>query len=765
MRHFSSAPAAVPRLAAVMLASAAVLLTIGTSSASSLDGFFDPLAARKPQVERVEPTNVRGLPLTEKELTLQGEYARIDVPLHLAPKEALTAKSIRIKIAERAISSLPEAATLTVLVNGNLLATLTGTEIKTDAPMEIPVAPGILIQGFNALSFVMGAQHRVDCSVPSTFELWTRLDAAETGVVLDGATPDLGGATLPTLLQRNGAPGRLRVVLPSSAGPQQASDAVQLVSAIAVAGWAWAPDVSFTAAPLDEAGTNIFIGLAPSRQDAFEMVPGLWAVPSKNGRFDLAVTVEQFESVISSLASLNSNKVEGTAAGLNALAATFGRPVTGGETISLADLGAQSVNFAGRRMSSDFALMLPPDVVAGSYGTVKFKVNAAYGAGLQEDSELQIRINGILTSSLGLSKSDGDFINGREIIVPLQRFHPGRNVISIEAVAMTQADLTCDPAERSFTTTRFTLDTATTISFPEFARAGYLPNVATTVTQGFPYASGEQAMTIYLPDRSGESLATGATLAARAAVSVRQAIAVDVRLTAPVSSDRGGIVVAAGPAIPAWLATEVDLAAVTTPRSATELSEVDGALRGTQVLVGTGPADDSEQAPWIDWTAAGNYFVDLFARAIGQDRVRDFHPALPGDLILAQSAATADETNAFTASLLPGTRPNTWTVITSDTSSNLAAAVSRLTTEDRWDRLSGRIAVVRYDDEAVDTVTTNSPVVFATQSPALGNMRLTLASWLSDNVGIYVQGLVFSVAMFGALGYQYARTRKSGGEK
>jgi hypothetical protein len=64
-------------------------------------------------------------------------------------------------------------------------ANINGARGLRAASFDVPA--GLLQPGFNAIRIMAEHRHRVDCSVQATYELWTQIDAAQTGLLLPRA--------------------------------------------------------------------------------------------------------------------------------------------------------------------------------------------------------------------------------------------------------------------------------------------------------------------------------------------------------------------------------------------------------------------------------------------------------------------------------------------------------------------------------------------------------------------------------------------------
>nr|WP_281437046.1 cellulose biosynthesis cyclic di-GMP-binding regulatory protein BcsB [Methylobacterium aquaticum] len=85
-----------------------------------------------------------------------------------------------------AISVLPEASTLRIVLNGAEIGRTAVDGARGLRRETVTIPPGALRPGFNAVTIAVDQRHRVDCSVPATYELWTQIDPDTTGLVAAG---------------------------------------------------------------------------------------------------------------------------------------------------------------------------------------------------------------------------------------------------------------------------------------------------------------------------------------------------------------------------------------------------------------------------------------------------------------------------------------------------------------------------------------------------------------------------------------------------
>jgi hypothetical protein len=135
---------------------------------------------------------LRRLPSAARSFRLSGETDQITLPVWLTEAEAAEGATLRLAYVA-AVSVMPEASRLGVAINDRPIseaAIASGGNRRN----EFAVPPGVLRPGWNAVRVSVDQRHRVDCSVASTWELWTEIDRARSGLVFAaGHHPDRRG--------------------------------------------------------------------------------------------------------------------------------------------------------------------------------------------------------------------------------------------------------------------------------------------------------------------------------------------------------------------------------------------------------------------------------------------------------------------------------------------------------------------------------------------------------------------------------------------
>ncbi len=115
----------------------------------------------------------------EKSLQLKGEIEQRSWSIYLTPEQAAAPAKLNIGY-QNSIVVAPEISRLAVTINDMPVYNnpINSPEQVSDRVLDIP--PGILKAGINLVRFRVDQRHRTDCTIDSTFELWTEIDPART---------------------------------------------------------------------------------------------------------------------------------------------------------------------------------------------------------------------------------------------------------------------------------------------------------------------------------------------------------------------------------------------------------------------------------------------------------------------------------------------------------------------------------------------------------------------------------------------------------
>ncbi|MCJ2032794.1 cellulose biosynthesis cyclic di-GMP-binding regulatory protein BcsB [Methylobacterium sp. J-068] len=679
---------------------------------------------------------LRRLPSVTAPMRLWGENGAITWTLFATEAEARAGGRFQVGYLA-AVSVLPEASTLTLTLNGKTLGATAIDGAKGLRTVSFEVPPGALSHGFNAVRVATRQRHRVDCSVAATYELWTQIDPDSTGFVSAasglGAVADLAAASV-------SADGAVPIRLVQTGDRLSESGVERLLGAVqdvVLAGRFGQPSVDF--GPVPEAGDGLALAVGPAEQLAKTLDlgalgpvtgPRLALFPGSPEHRPLLVATGASEADVTEslaeLARLHAVPPQGTPSGLRALADAGGRRIAGGESVTLADLGIADAHVAARTHRIGFDLALPHDVMAADYDRLALDLDGSYPAGLAPGAQISVEINGSSAGSTPLARAGGERFRRRTLFLPLRLLRPGLNRVVITAELPRQEDRAC-PAEEAVLPERLTLFASTRLTIPGLARIARQPDLAETLSAGFPYAQGPRRPMLSVPAPDRDSMAAAATLAARLGYAAGRAI--------PFGFAAGRTAIT-GPTLIVAPARLLD--APTVKAAGLDPQSVREAWTGRENLAAmqaVGPAA-RRRALRHDAIAACRATPAISDAPAAARASAETGPDLGG--------ASAVLTQAITG---PGA-DDLVTLVTAPSAAALREAVDCLVHPRVWNHPQGRQAVLSASDGGVASWHDDRPRYVATAEASPLNLRRIAAGWLSLHAGFYG---VFALLLAGCL--------------
>ncbi len=732
------------------------------------------------------PAPLHRLGAGARQLLLSGEIDARDFPVFLTAAEARSHAHLHLTTTN-AVSVMAEASRMRVLVNDVSVSETPIASPTAEDPgvLDIDLPSSLLEPGFNAVRIEIQERHRVDCSMPATYELWTQIDPATAGFTFDGlAASSLSDiADLPALPPNEDGTTPLRLVVPKGTDTATLDRLLRVTEMVALRGRFAHPDVEVVSVPADRPGLDIVAGTAdelkraelgdflPDDDAPVTLRPG--ATPGHSTLVLSGQASAEVEAAVASLIPPAGAETSGTPAGQRAVALAGGRPVEGGSALTLRDLGVPSQEFSGRLFRTGFDVLLPPDFYPADYGKMTIRLDAAYAPGLDRGSQILVRVNGRDAASLPLGDRSGDAFRQRPISVPLGTLRPGLNHIILEAELGTIADKRCDPAATvaadgtagEVKGKRFALLDSTSVELPAIARIARMPSLSATAAAGFPYAGRKAPGLLYLPHPDADAVSAAATLLARAAVAAGGPIDAKLALGRAVDLNGPALMVAAFADLPpavidaagldaramraAWSHVDARLAA------GAKLREVHNAAARTPSLNDLAAGNEQDGATlfrrWSEDVTAGQWRVDpgqLLAQVLQKAAGLSAENLPRWGRVEEPVVVTPDMRLAVAQHEAPSGQGDTWTLVLAPTGEALRSSVRALTAPDLWDQLDGRVATLDPSSAKLATVQPQSDYLISTAPLSLGNARLIAAGWFSRKIDVFVLcSLLLAIAL------------------
>ncbi len=700
-----------------------------------------------PRLGTSSPDDRRRYILPFSDLSLSGEMDQRQWTLYLTQEQAKSAVSLNIGY-QNAIVIAPESSNLEVSVNNVPLERKSVSSPDAEGKVTMTIPPGALQAGANMVSLGVQQRHRTDCTIQSTYDLWTDVSSANTYISFNA---DVGSQfDIIDDIQATGAdPAGLtaiEIVAPGLANPVSAQPLLKLAQALALRTQMPNQSITFsTTLPTErKAGTLVVIaGTSREIATATRSVPPE-ALAGPYAGFESAIlggisalivsgpTAQALETAVDSLSSAVERPAGTSRPSLSTNAwHTPDTPLVMSDRRSpLSALGVRSSEFSGRRFRTEFTIGAPADFYASAYGEATLLLDAAYSNEILPGSHIDVYVNGNIASTVPVSNRGGGIFRHLPINVTLRHFVPGVNTIAIEAVLMTQADADCLPGAPASQTPRFALFDTSELHIPNFAMIGRAPDLAAMNGVGQPYRHGAQPVAVWMERVDVDTMSAAATLLSRLAVAGGHPVPVELVATPAAVGERNALFFGTLAQMPQGLVNQLDLASA----SQVAWKESDNAVQPAQT---DQLFDDWRQR--VDggvWQGQVSSFEEWLKRNfdISSDTLR-FLPGAEQVYI-----PPGNVTFMLAQGMSPG-GAGVWTMATAPTLGNLRTGMAAIVEQKRWATLAGRVATYDATSDKIETIAAEQPTFIVTRPFSFSNWRLIAANWLSTNTLSY--SLVF----------------------
>lgn len=676
------------------------------------------------------------------ETTLSGETDRRVWSLNLDAATAASATVLSLGYSN-AVMVAPELSTLTVTVNDQQLASEAIQAVEKPATLRLTLPPGLLKSGPNRFAVTAKQRHRTDCTIASTYELWTRLDPATSFLEpANGGADNSLDAIRAVGVDANGV-SRFTILAPALDQPAAVAPLLRLSQALSLAAAMPRQAVSFVKGALPPAAPGQLALVVGTPAEVAALLPNLPASSADKpfiglvphgGAMVLAIVGPDWGAIASLVSGLLPASAQSDAASLATAAwqAPDAPLVTGDRQLSLAELGLRTEEFSGRQFHADVAFALPGDFYANAYGEMIVRLDAAFSPEVRAGSRFNIYVNGHIASSVPINAVGGSILKSLPVRVTMRHLRPGLNRLTFEADLATAADAACLPGATATAAPRFALFDTTSIDIPRFARAGQRPDLAALTAIGYPLATGDRPVALYLDHIGTDTLSAAGTLLGKLALKAGRPI--DVQPTTALTGIAAGpaVLIAAADHLPPDVLVRFNIAADVASRWPS------GAPTGA-----TTPA--ATLNGWRDRLAADN--GNPLMRAVAWVR-SNFDLSSTGWHLAAgvPPAFLPDPSTSVLAAA--GDNPAgdaDWLLVTTPDGAHLVDGVETLTREANWQRLSGYVSAYAPAADRMDSASLPTRFVGVGTS-GLANLRLIAANWLSSNLLAFV-GLVLVFAV------------------
>lgn len=719
---------------------------------------------------RLDPGRIDRYLLSGADLKFAGETGRRKWGFYLTAEQAARPAALAIAF-NSAIYVSPEDSLLDIKINDRQIVSRALLARENPTYIDAPIPPGTLQPGVNVISFVVDQRHRTDCTMLSTYDLWTEFEADGTGIVFEGEDPTRLASLeeLPAVGVDATGRTRIHVVAPGNERAFADSDLARLIQAIVLRGNFRQAVVSVedeTHAGPPQGVLRLMVGTAEELKD----VPGLPREAGNSptvGFLDmpgaaptLIISGPRWQDVKSAMGYVANGVGRSRDSRRNTIDTTpmILPPVpliNGPRTLTLAELGVPTEEFSGRRFRREFFVGLPGDFFSDAFGEATLYVDGAYTAQVRPGSRIDVYVNGFIAANSPLTSSEGDILQHLPIKVSMTHFRPGVNTVAVEAVLDTEADAICAPGTVASGPNRFVLFDTSEFSIPAFARVERWPDLSALAGAGMPYSQAEGPVPIVLGRAAGETYGAAMTFLSAVAISGGRIVPAEMGRN-EASASQPAIFVGALNQFSA--STVADFGVADSARL-----RWDGPVRFPNAVVNI-DIDPNRIVPnafgdSVSTEGVFNRWKDevqnpsgLYGRWVEFERwlERNFDLSFAQFAIFAESDAMFDPSTRSTAVVVqaPKAAARLWTLVSGRTPEDLVAGVEALTEANFWSQLGGRVS-----DYAAATGVTTVPAkaerFLLSGDFSINNIRLIAANWLSANIVVYAVLIVLLCCVLG----------------
>ncbi|AUX80048.1 cellulose biosynthesis cyclic di-GMP-binding regulatory protein BcsB [Sinorhizobium fredii] len=688
-------------------------------------------------------------------LSLAGEADERAWSLYLTPAQAQAGRRLTFAY-QNAIVVAPEASVLSVLVNGKLVGE--GAVQAADGPHErsYDIPAGLLRTGENEIRFRAHHRHRTDCTIQSTYELWTEIASESAFITFEGEEPRALTAIEDIQAVGTNETGRTQfnIVAPALEQPSRVPVLMRLAQGVGLLGRMRSQSIVFSRI-MPELGKPGELTIVAGT--ATELQPLLPSLPAEAATGTIAAFAETGTAHAPVLV-LSGPDWTAVAAAIETIIAATEQPsniprdvikterwrlpqtplVFSGKRLRFSELGVATSEFSGRRFRTALQVAIPSDFYADAYGEATILLDAGYTEAVRPGSRIDVYVNGNIATTVALEASAGGILGHLPINVTLRHFRPGANLIELEAVLLTEADKTCAPGTPASSEPRFALFDTSEFAMPDFARIARRPDLAATSGSAYPYRGSADPVALYIDRADPDTLSAAGTFIAKLAVAGGRPMQIETIADPLVADGRQALFIGAMPQLPKMVLTQAGIDPVSQASWGSAKDVAQG--RNTQTALDewqTRLKGGGWRSAIIDFESwlKENFDISLNSLRLIPEAEAPFVPPKAATLLVAQSANPAE--NA------------TWTVVAAPSPALLREGVAAIADTSRWSEVSGHIAVYDPVDDKVSATPARRFRLIETQPPSFWNYRLIAANWLSTNILFYAVLLVSLAVVLG----------------
>jgi cellulose synthase operon protein B len=700
--------------------------------------------------------DVRRYVVPFSQLGLGGEYDRRSWSVYLTPEQAAAKASFTFAY-QNAIVVAPEASALTVYLNNRPIGQQRVGSPDGPSAVTFEVPPGLLQPGANLVTFEADQRHRTDCSIQSTYELWSNIDPAGTFLSFTGRdAAQLSSADAIRAIGVDGA-GKTEfdIVVPALEQPGTTKPLLRLAQGLSVLSSMPNQIFAFSTASLPAGGPgklSVLVGTAAELRPLFPGLPpgaesaalAAFVTDPRSGLPILLISGPSWQAVSSAIDTIvaptdRSSDVRRDVLTTERWSAPNAPLVFSDTNIALSQLGVKTTEFSGRRLRTSFNIAVPADFYANAYGEAKVLLDAAYTDNVMPGSHIDIYVNDNIASTVPITTTSGGILRHLPIRVTMRHFKPGLNSVAIEAILMTKDDAVCAPGSTAGATPRFALFDTSELQIPDFARVGQRPNLAAMAGTAYPYGRATEPTPLFIDRVDADTLSAAATLLGQMAITAGHPIAVETVASPNAIGDRDAIFIGSISQMPATALSQTNIATASQaswrPVADTQAGVVDTgtAFEEWNSKVSGGVLRNRITA-FREWVSR-NFDISRSSLQFIPGAEQIFTPANADTLLVAQGSSPAGA--------------GAWTVVAAPSAKDLREGLEVLTAQLNWPQISGHITTYSGKTGKIETVPVTRFDFVPSMPWSIANYRLIAANWLSTNILSYAFLLVLFVLLIG----------------
>lgn len=687
---------------------------------------------------------------------LEGEYDRKSWTVYLTPEQAAAPAKFNFAY-QNSIVVAPEASQLTVLINNRPVGQQQVGSPDSQSSVSFDVPRGLLQPGANLLTFETNQRHRTDCSIQSTYELWSNIDPSQTYFSFAGQ--DAAKLSSTDAIRAIGVDGagktEFDLLVPALEQPGTTKPLLRLTQGLSVLSGMPNQTFSFSTdrVPAGGAGKlSVLVGTPAELAPYFPALPpavqaaplATFATDPRTGATVLVISGPSWPAISAAIDTIVSPTDRSPAVRRDVLTTQRwtapDAPLLFEDTrLSFQQLGVKTTEFSGRRFRTDFNVAVPADFYANAYGEATVLLDAAYTENVLPGSHIDIYVNGNIASTVPITSTGGGILRHLPIRVTMRHFKPGLNELALEAILQTKDDAACVPGSTAASTPRFALFDTTEFHMPDFARVGQRPNLAAMAGTAYPYGRLTGPMPLFIDRADADTLSATATLLGQMASVAGHPIDIETSASPSTIGDRDAIFIGSISQLPATALSQVNVATASqaswrpVPDTQAAQTDTNAAFDEWRSKV-SGGAWSGQVTAFQEWMRR-NFDISLSSLQFVPGAEEVFAPSNVATMMVAQGASPEGG--------------GTWTLVTAPSAKDLREGAEALTSQANWPQISGHITTYSSKTGKVESVPVTRFDFVPSQTGTIANYRLIAANWLSTNILSYAFLLVVLSILIG----------------